>query len=37
MREIATLQLNLLEDRGFLKLRTNIVKGGRVFGSLKTL
>ncbi len=35
MEEIATAHLSLLNDRGFKKLRVNIIKKDRIIGFLK--
>jgi hypothetical protein len=37
MEEIARIQISFLIDRGIRKVRTNVISGGRVWGSLKVV
>lgn len=37
MEEIAKVQISLLMDRGVKKVRTNVVKDGRIWGFLKAV
>jgi hypothetical protein len=37
MEEIAKVQISVLMDRGVRKVRTNVIKGGKVWGFLKTI
>jgi len=37
IKEIARLEISLIDDRGFKKLRTNLVKNNRIFGFIKTI
>jgi hypothetical protein len=37
MEEVARIQISFLIDRGIRKIRTNIISGSRVWGSLKAV
>jgi hypothetical protein len=37
MEEVAKIQISFLIDRGIRKVRTNVISGGRVWGSLRTV
>jgi len=37
MEEIAKVQISVLMDRGVKKVRTNVIRGGRVWGFLRTV
>jgi len=37
MEEIAKVQVSVLMDRGVKKIRTNVIKDGRIWGFLKTV
>jgi len=35
MQEIAKFQISVLEDRGYKKIMTNVIRGDRIFGFIK--
>lgn len=35
MREIAAMTASIMEDRGYMKVRVNLIKDGRIFGFIK--
>jgi hypothetical protein len=37
MKEVASIQISFLIDRGVRKVKTNVISGGRVWGSLKAV
>jgi hypothetical protein len=37
VKEVARIQISFLIDRGIKKVRTNVISGGRVWGSLKSV
>jgi hypothetical protein len=37
MEEVARIQISFLIDRGIRKIRTNVISGGKVWGSLKAV